>query len=78
MSSPELEEQMEIPDTVLVACPKVRFGLVRVGVACTGCLHFDGLTDRFPGGAQAFEVRYTLRCKHEPVQRTMQRIAEGV
>jgi hypothetical protein len=73
-----LDEMLNIPDTALTACPKVQFGLVRVGVACTGCLHFDGLSDRFPNGPQAFEIRYTVRCKHDPVNRTVTRLAEGL
>lgn len=78
MSSPEILENPIIPETMLTNCPKVTGSLVRVGVACTGCNDFVGLADRFPNGPQAFEVRYLVRCTHEPVKRPIVRLAEGV
>lgn len=63
-----MSETLEIPDAVLVSCPKHKFNLARVA-ACTGCENFCGLQDRFPGSEREFAERYILLCDAEPVRR---------
>lgn len=63
------EEQLDVPDNVLTACPLVKFAFVPVAKKCVVCPFFAGLADRFPGGSHRFAVRYSVRCSAEPVQR---------
>ena len=68
---------IEIPTGALTACPLEKFAFVRVGAVCIACPHFDGLSDRFPGSQQAFQTRYLVRCRAEPVQRSVSMLAGG-
>jgi hypothetical protein len=65
---------IHIPENALVACPEQAFRFVAVDV-CTGCPHFGGLQDRFPGGPHAFAVRYAVLCKARPTQREIKELA---
>lgn len=69
---PQDQDKIEIPNNVLVHCPKVQFRLVRI-TACVGCQHFGGLGgDRFPDADIPFVKRYlVLLCRHDPIRREM-------
>jgi hypothetical protein len=69
-------ENIEIPDNVVIHCPKVQYRLARVA-GCIGCEHFANLEDRFPGGDEMpFSVRYIVKCRHDPVKRELKELAE--
>lgn len=70
------EGMLEVPEHVLVQCPKVGFAMARVS-GCLDCKAFGGLEDRFPGSATPFTRRYTLKCFYDPVRRTMFEMAVG-
>lgn len=68
-------DEIEIPNNVLVHCPKVGFNLARTA-KCVECPSFDGLNDRFPGSNFTFSVRYLVKCRFEPVKRELKELAE--
>lgn len=69
------EEKLEIPENVLVHCPLVEHRLRPMGAHCPECPHFRGLSDRFPGSAHKFAVRYTILCAGEPTKRQLCELA---
>ena len=67
--------EIDIPENVLVHCPKVRFNLARMA-NCSTCPSFAGLSDRFPGSDMPFAQRYLVLCSAEPVKRELSELAE--
>lgn len=64
------DEQIEVPENVLIRCPKVQFNLARVS-ACAACPSFAGLLERFPNSDFNFAKRYLVQCVGEPVKREL-------
>lgn len=65
-----MNDNINLPDNLLLHCPQVQFKLVRVAY-CPGCPHFSGLADRFPDSDKPFDQRYVVLCRHDPVKREM-------
>ena len=65
-----MTDQIDVPDNVLIRCPKVHFGLARVA-KCADCPSFAGLLDRFPNSQISFAKRYLVQCTVEPVKREL-------
>lgn len=69
-----MNDEIDVPDSVLIRCPKVEFKLARVA-KCSECAEFTGLADRFPGSEAPFARRYLVLCRHEPTKRELQELA---
>lgn len=70
------DQQLEIPEGALSACPIKGFAYVGIAKACVICPHFAGLEDRFPGHDDyAFSARYLLLCSSKPVKRPIIQMA---
>ena len=68
--------EIDVPDTALVHCPKVEFDLVRAA-ACASCASFAGLADRFPGADNMpFGKRFLILCHQEPTKRNVMTLNE--
>lgn len=66
-------DNIEIPPSVLVHCPKVGFKLARLG-KCVECESFKGLSDNYPGSQMHFAARYRAKCSFEPMSRQLQEL----
>lgn len=69
-----MSDMVDVPDNVLIRCPKVEFKLARVA-KCSECPEFTGLADRFPGSNAPFAQRYLVLCRAEPTKRELQEMA---
>lgn len=69
-----MSDTIEVPDNVLIRCPKVEFKLARVE-GCSACQEFSGLADRFPGSDAPFARRFLVLCRNEPTKRELQELA---
>lgn len=64
------DDMIEVPNNVLIRCPKKQFNLARTS-NCTACEHFRGLLDRFPNSDYNFAKRYQVQCVGEPTKREL-------
>lgn len=69
ISSSDDSEKIEIPDSVLVECPKANKALVR-GSMCIRCQHHMGIKERFANPKLTFSQRYMMVCNF-PVGRML-------
>lgn len=69
-------EEIDIPNNVLIRCPKTQFNLVRVS-GCASCDSFKGVVDRFPGSQKTFTLRYMVQCSAEPIKRELFELVES-
>lgn len=68
------DETIDVPNTVLIRCPKTEFKLTPVA-DCSQCGSFAGLAARFPGDAIPFAKNYLVLCRSEPVKRELFEVA---
>jgi len=72
----QVEETIEMPESVLVRCPLVDFQLRPVAKHCPPCPHFRGLADRFPGMTSIVPAkRYFVLCAGAPTKRELIEVA---
>lgn len=69
------EETLEVPDSVVVCCPKVG-GKLKPAHQCAGCPFLENFVDRFEGRVDLpFTKRYYIKCRFVGVTRELMEIA---
>ena len=58
----ERKAVIEIPNSAVVACPKVDYQLISP-LECVDCEFHTGFADRFPGSDKTFAERYLIGCR---------------
>lgn len=69
-----LNDQIEVPQNILVRCPLRQFAQRRAR-HCDGCKHFAGLTEALGNGNLPFHKRFLVRCGW-PIDRELSALAE--